>query len=230
MSDVDILRLERQANDLKSEYESTRISLPRLEAAIGEARNKLDGYVARFRGDAMGEMNQARAEQEGAVAQGVALQDRVARTTVRSPVNGVIKTVKVSTVGGVIQPGSDLAEIVPVEDSLLVEARVRPSDIAFLQPGQPALVKITAYDFSIYGGFPAKLENISADSTTNDRGESFYLVRVRTTSNAPGGSKVPLAILPGMTATVHIRTGEKTFLQYLLKPIIKTKELAFRER
>ena len=122
-------------------------------------------------------------------------------------------------------------EIVPTEDSLMIEARVKPQDIAFLRPGQDALVKMTAYDFSIYGGFPAKLEYISADSVLDEKKQdSFYLVRVRTTSNGPSRDGKPLAIMPGMTATVHIQTGEKTFLQYLLKPIIKTKELAFRER
>jgi adhesin transport system membrane fusion protein len=146
-------------------------------------------------------------------------------------VTGTIKTVKVTTIGGVVQPGSELLEIVSLEDSLLVEARVRPRDIAFLRPGQEALVKITAYDFSIYGGFPAKLEQISADTILDEKKtESYYLVQVRTTSNVPARSTQTLAIIPGMTATVHIQTGEKTFLQYLLKPIIKTKEMAFRER
>jgi adhesin transport system membrane fusion protein len=231
MSEVELLRLERQANDLKGELESTKITIPRLEAAVAEARNKLDSYVAKFRADALAELNQVRAEQEGTAATSVALKDRVERAVVRSPVNGTVKSVKVTTIGGVVQPGSELLEIVPLEDRLLIEARVKPRDIAFLRPGQEALVKITAYDFSIYGGFPAKLEHISADSITDEKkGDSYYLVRVRTTSNAPARSDKPLAIIPGMTATVHIHTGEKTFLQYLLKPIIKTKELAFRER
>ena len=231
MSEVEILRLERQANDLKGELESTRITIPRLDAAVAEGRSKLEGYTAKFRADALAELNQARAEQEGTSATGDALEDRVKRAVVRSPVNGTVKTVKVTTVGGVVQPGSDLLEIVPLEDSLLVEARVRPRDIAFLRPGQDALVKITAYDFSIYGGFPAKLEQISADTILDEKKtDSFYLVQVRTTSNAPARSSQTLAIIPGMTATVHIQTGEKTFLQYLLKPIIKTKEMAFRER
>lgn len=231
MSEVELLRLERQANDLKGELESTRITIPRLEAAVAEARNKSESYVAKFRADALAELNQVRAEQEGTAATSVALKDRVERAVVRSPMNGTVKSVKVTTIGGVVQPGSELLEIVPLEDSLLVEARVKPRDIAFLRPGQEALVKITAYDFSIYGGFPAKLEHISADSITDEKkGDSYYLVRVRTTSNAPARSETPLAIIPGMTATVHIQTGEKTFLQYLLKPIIKTKEMAFRER
>ena len=231
MSEVELLRLERQANDLKGELDSTRITIPKLDAAVAEARQRLEGYVAKFRSDALGELNQVRAEQEGTAATSVALKDRVERAVVRSPVNGTVKSVKVTTIGGVVQPGSELLEIVPLEDNLLVEAKVKPRDIAFLRPGQEALVKITAYDFSIYGGFPAKLENISADSITDEKkGDSYYLVQVRTTSNVPARSDKPLAIIPGMTATVHIQTGEKTFLHYLLKPIIKTKEMAFRER
>lgn len=231
MSEVELLRLERQANDLKGELESTKIMIPRLESAVAEAKNKLESYVAKFRADALAELNQVRAEQEGISATGVALKDRVERAVVRSPLAGTVKSVKVTTIGGVVQPGSDLLEIVPLEDNLLVEARVKPRDIAYLRPGQESLVKITAYDFSIYGGFPAKLEYISADSITDEKkNESYYLVRVRTTSSTPARSDKPLAIIPGMTATVHIQTGEKTFLHYLLKPIIKTKEMAFRER
>jgi membrane fusion protein, adhesin transport system len=231
MSEVELLRLERQENDLQGELDSTKITIPRLEAAVTEARNKLESYIAKFRNDALTELNQVRAEQEGTSATQVALKDRVERAVVRSPVTGTIKSLKVNTVGGVVQPGSDLLEIVPLEDNLLVEARVKPRDIAFLRPGQETLVKITAYDFSIYGGFHAKLENISADSITDEKkSETYYLVRVRTMSAMPERHGQPLAIIPGMTATVHIHTGEKTFLQYLLKPIIKTKELAFRER
>jgi adhesin transport system membrane fusion protein len=233
MSEVELLRLERQANDLKGELDSAKVTIPRLDAAVAEAKNKLEGYVAKFRGDALADLNQVRAEQEGTAATSVALKDRVERAVVRSPMNGTVKSVKVTTVGGVVQPGSDLLEIVPLEDSLLVEARVKPRDIAYLRPGQEALVKITAYDFSIYGGFPAKLEYISADSVIDEKKqekESYYLVRVRTTSTVPAHSAKPLAIIPGMTATVHIKTGEKTFLHYILKPIIKTKEMAFRER
>ena len=231
MSQIELIAKEREANDLKGELDSTNVNIPRLEAAVAEARNKLQSYEAKFRGDALAELNQARAEQEGTSATGVALKDRVERAVVRSPVNGTIKTVKVTTVGGVVQPGSDMIEIVPNEDSLLIEARVKPQDIAFLRPGQDALVKLTAYDFSIYGGFPAKLEYIGADSVQDEKKqETYYLVRVRTTSSEPKQGGKTLAIMPGMTATVHIKTGEKTFLQYLLKPIIKTKELAFRER
>lgn len=231
MSEIELLAKEREANDLKGELDSSNVTIPRLEAAVAEARNKLQSYEAKFRADALAELNQARAEQQGTEATGVAMKDRVERAVVRSPVNGTIKTVKITTVGGVVQPGSDIIEIVPAEESLVIEARVKPKDIAFLRPGQDALVKLTAYDFSVYGGFPAKLEYIGADSVQDEKKQdSYYLVRVRTTTNEPARSGKPLAIIPGMTATVHIQTGEKTFLQYLLKPIIKTRELAFRER
>lgn len=231
MSEIELLAKEREANDLKGELDSNNVAIPRLESAVSEARSKLQSYEAKFRADALAELNQARAEQQGTEATGIAMKDRVERAVVRSPVNGTIKTVKIATIGGVVQPGSDIVEIVPNEESLVIEARVKPKDIAFLRPGQDALVKLTAYDFSVYGGFPAKLEYIGADSVLDEKKQdSYYLVRVRTTTNEPRRGGKALAIIPGMTATVHIQTGEKTFLQYLLKPIIKTTELAFRER
>jgi membrane fusion protein, adhesin transport system len=208
--------------------------LPRLDAAYREARQKMDELTARFRADAMKELTLARAEQAAISAANTALQDRVTRTLVRAPLAGIVKQVKVATVGGVVQPGMDLVEIVPLDDTLLVEARVRPADIAFLRPGQQAMVKLTAYDFSIYGGFPATLEHISADTLTPDkpgeRSDSYYQIRVRTRQNKPSGHDEVLPILPGMVATVDVQTGKKTVLHYLLKPIIKTREMALRER
>jgi len=230
ISDVELLRLERQASDIKGELDATRLAIPRLEASLQEGRNKVEGAQAKFRADASMELSQARAELEGTSASNVAMADRLERTTVRSPVNGIVKTIKVTTVGGVIQPGSDVMEIVPIEDNLLVEARVRPADIAFLRPGQPAVVKVTAYDYSIYGGLEATVETITADSITNDKGESFYLVRVRTATNRFGSAKEALPIIPGMMTTVHIQTGSKSVLRYLLKPIIKARSEALRER
>lgn len=230
MSEVELLRLERQLSDLKGELDATRLAIPRLEAAISEARNKVQGFIVKFRSDAMTDLNAARAEISATGASSSALEDRVARTTVRSPMTGTVKRIRMTTIGGVIQPGMDLMEIVPLEDNLLIEARVRPSDIAFLGPGQEATVKLTAYDFSIYGGLPAKLEYISADSITNDEGETFYLIRVRTNTNylVHGGKRLP--IIPGMLATADIRTGKKTVLTYLLKPVLKAKAVALRER
>ncbi|MFC6522290.1 HlyD family type I secretion periplasmic adaptor subunit [Undibacterium arcticum] len=194
----------------------------------------MEELSAHFRADAMKELNLARAEQTALSAANTALDDRVTRTLVRAPLAGTVKQIKVNTVGGVVQPGMDLLEIVPLDDTLLIEARVRPADIAFLHPGQEAMVKLSAYDFSIYGGFPATLEHISADTLMperpGERQESFYQIRVRTRQNKPNGRAEPLAILPGMVATVDIKTGKKTVLHYLLKPIIKTKEMALRER
>ena len=230
ISDVELLRLERQANDIRGELEATRLSLPRLEASLQEAVSKLDGATAKFRSDASAELAQAKAEFAGTSATSIAMEDRLARTTVRSPVAGIVKTIKITTVGGVIQPGMDVMEIVPIEDNLLVEAKIRPADVGFLRPGQQAMVKVTAYDYSIFGGLDAVVENITADSITNDKGESFYLVRVRTRTNRFGTPEKPFPIIPGMLTTVHISTGHKTVLSYLLKPIIKARSEAMRER
>ena len=160
----------------------------------------------------------------------MAIQDRVSRTTVVSPVNGIIKQMKVNTIGGVVQPGSDLLEIVPLEDNLLIEARIRPQDVAFLHPGQSAMVKFSAYDYTIYGGLKAKLELIGADTITDEKGNSFYLIQVRTDKSHLGSAEHPLLIIPGMVATVDIITGKKSVLDYLLKPVLKARSEAMRER
>lgn len=223
VSQVELLRLERVVTDLRRDMDAARIGIP-------EAQSKLDGALAKFRADTANELAQVRAEYAGTSATGMAAEDRLARTTVRSPVNGIVKTIKVNTVGGVIQPGMEVMEIVPIEDNLLIEAKVRPADVGFLRTGQKAMVKISAYDFSIYGGLDAVVENITADSITNDKGESFYLVRVRTDKNYLGTEDKPLAIIPGMLATSSIRTGSKSVLSYMLKPIFKAKTDALRER
>nr|WP_244201509.1 HlyD family type I secretion periplasmic adaptor subunit [Paraburkholderia rhynchosiae] len=234
VSDVEVLRLERQANDMKGDLDATRLAMPRLDAAYRESRQKIDELTAHFRADAMKDLNQARAEQTALSAANVALEDRVTRTLVRAPLRGMVKQIKINTVGGVVQPGMDLLEIVPLGDTLLIEARVRPSDIAFLHPGQEATVKLSAYDFSIYGGFPATVEDISADTLLPERpsekADSYYRILVRTRQNKPSGQSEPVTILPGMMATVDIRTGRRTVLHYLLKPVIKTRETALRER
>ncbi|HEY0683215.1 MAG TPA: HlyD family type I secretion periplasmic adaptor subunit [Steroidobacter sp.] len=231
---VQLIRLERQANDLKGELDAAHLSMPRLQAALGEVRRKAEQMTAEFQAAASRELSEARAEQSIVSASKVALEDRLARTTVRAPLSGTIKQVKVNTIGGVVQPGMDLVEIVPLEDSLLVEARVRPADIAFLRPGLEAMVKLTAYDFSIYGGLEGTVEHISADAIIDERPgvrpESYYLVRVRTSRGGRGAGDKHLRIIPGMQATVDIRTGHKTVLQYLLKPVLRAKQTALRER
>lgn len=233
MSAVEILRLERQLSDVKGQMDAARLAIPRLEQAAAEARSKITASMAKFRSDAAADLNLARAELAGTSAVSLAAEDRLARTAVKSPVAGIIKQLKVTTVGGVIQPGMEVMEIVPLEDNLLVETKIRPSDVGFITPGQEATVKVTAYDFSIYGGLDARVENITADTITTEKGdktESFYIVRVRTKSTTFSSTKKALPIMPGMVATVHIRTGKKTILNYLLKPIIKARYDSMRER
>jgi membrane fusion protein, adhesin transport system len=229
MSEVELLRLERQANDIQGEMETTRLGIPRIEAALEEVKRKIEEAAANFRSAAQSELNENKAKLSGLSESNVALEDRVKRTAVRSPVRGTVKQIKVNTVGGVVQPGMDLLEIVPLEDNLLIEAKVRPSDIAFLHSGQAAMIKFSAYDFSIYGGLTAKLEHISADSITNEKGEPFFLIRLRTDKNYLGNVK-HLPIIPGMITTVDILTGRKTILDFLMKPLNKIRERAFRER
>jgi membrane fusion protein, adhesin transport system len=230
VSKVQLLRLQREVSDLAGELETTRLAVPRVEAALGEANRRIEERELSFRAEAQRELNAVQAE-AAALAEVIAAEaDMVSRTEVRSPVRGTVKQLFVTTVGGVIQPGADLIEIVPLEDNLLVEARVRPADIAFLHPGQPAVVKVTAYDFAIYGGLDAVVEGISADTITDERGESFYRVRVRTHDIALQEAGEPLPIIPGMTTQVDILTGEKTVLDYLLGPILRAKERALRER
>lgn len=231
MSEVELLRLKRTVNDLKGEMNANRLAIPRIRSTLNEVRQKIEEQTIRFKTEAAMQLSEVNAELARTKEIIFSLQDRVTRTQVRSPVKGTIKQLKVNTIGGIIQPGMDLVEIVPVEDNLLVEAQIRPADIAFLRPGQEAMVKLTAYDFSIYGGLPAKLERISADTITDEKGDSFYLIYLRTDKNYIDSSqKGHLDIIPGMTTSVDILTGKKTVLDYLLKPILKAKNTALRER
>ncbi len=230
ISPVEILRLRRSAVEIRGSLNSTSLAIPRAEAAIDEIKSKMQESDLAFRSDASKELNEKRTELQKITATSVAIDDRVSRTTVTSPVHGIIKTLKINTIGGVVQPGSDMLEIVPLEDNLLIEARVRPQDVAFLHPGQSAMVKFTAYDYTIYGGLKAKLELISADTVTDDKGNSFYLIQVRTDKNHLGTDEHPLLIIPGMVANVGIITGHKSVLDYLLKPVLKARSEAMRER
>jgi adhesin transport system membrane fusion protein len=230
ISRVELLRLERQVNDLEGELQGAKLALPRAESSLEEARQKLNNAELAFQAEARREKSEAAAELSRLVETSDALEDRVQRTLVRSPVAGTVKQLLVKTIGGVIQPGMDIVEIVPTEDKLLVEARVRPADIAFLHPGQKAMVKFSAYDFSIHGGLDGEVVHISPDTIVDESDESFYLVRVETDRNFLGSESQALPIIAGMTASVDILTGKKSVLDYLLKPILKTKQLALRER
>lgn len=230
VSEVEVLRLERQLSEMRGNIEVTKKSIPKIESKILEAKKAMDEEQLIFHNEARKELNEAYAKLEGLAATSVALIDRLDRTAVRSPVRGTINQIKVNTVGGIIQPGMDLVEIVPLEDTLLIEARIKPKDIAFLHPNQKAMVKFTAYDFTIYGGLEADLEHISADSITDKQGNDYYLVRLRTKQNYLGTTEKPLPIIPGMVVSVDILTGKKTILSYLLKPVLRAKETALRER
>ena len=232
-SKVDLIRVERQVADLEGQLTAVRLSIPRVEGAVLEAQKRLDERVATFRSEANTELNKNRALLATLTERIVAGGDRVVRTDVRSPVRGIIKEIKVNTIGGVVRPGQDLIEVVPLEDTLLIEANVKPADIAFIRPGQPAMIKVTAYDFSIYGGLRGKLEQISADTIKEEkeRGvESYYRVRLRTDKNYLGSENIKLPIIPGMTVQAEILTGRKTVLDYLLKPVLKVRDRALRER
>lgn len=231
LSEVELLRLKRSANDLNGELNSAKLSIPRIESYINEIKNKLHEQNIRFHTEALKELNEAKSQLDQTSESTQALKDRVNRTKIVSPVKGTIKQLKISTIGGVIQPGMDLLEIVPIDDQLLVEANIRPADIAFLHPGQDAMVKLTAYDFSIYGGLEAKLEHISADTIVDETDDkSYYQIRLRTNKNHLEKNGEILNIIAGMNADVDILTGKKTVLDYLLKPILKAKERALRER
>jgi membrane fusion protein, adhesin transport system len=228
VSDVELLRLEREVARYRGERDSANSDIPRLEAAVAEANRKIQEVELTFRNIARSELSEVNAKL-GALSEGsTALEDRVKQTEIRSPVNGTVKQLKVNTVGGVVQPGKDLIEVVPSDDALLLEAKVLPRDIAFLHPGQKAMVKFTAYDFSIYGGLEATLEQIGADSVVDEKGNAFFIVKVRTLSNTIGAQKLP--IIPGMVAEVDILTGKKSVLSYLLKPILRAHAKAMTER
>lgn len=208
VSPVEVIRLDRTVNDIK-------------------------GSIDKFKSDELDRLNRARGDLSALMEANKADKDRLTRTTVRSPMYGIIKQIKTTTIGGVVQPGSDLVEVVPLDDTLLIEAKIRPADIGFIHSGQKAMVKLTAYDFSIYGGLEGKVEQISADTILDDtdkKNESFYVIRVRTDKNHLGTDAKPLPIIPGMLATVDILTGEKSVLAYILKPILKAKQSALRER
>jgi adhesin transport system membrane fusion protein len=231
VSPVEVLRLKRAEVETRGQLDATTLAIPRAESAIKEVQRKIDETRGKFRSEALTQLNEARTDLNKAQATGKALEDRVSRTLVTSPVRGIVNKLLVNTIGGVIQPGSDMVEIVPLDDTLLVEAKIRPQDIAFLHPGQEAIVKFTAYDYTIYGGLKAKLEQIGADTITDeDKKTTYYMIKVRTERSHLGTDEKPLLIIPGMVASVDIITGKKSVLSYLLKPIIRARAEALHER
>jgi adhesin transport system membrane fusion protein len=229
-SRVELIRLKRSTNDLTTDLVGAQQAIPRALSALSEAERRIDERRALFLTEARTQLAQVKVEMASLSETLTSSQDRLRRTDVRSPVDGAVKKLNVNTPGGVIRPGMDLMEIVPLQDSLQVEAKVRPADIAFLRPGQDAKVKITAYDYAIYGTLPAKLENISADTIVDEEGNSFYQIRVRTDQNYLQKDGERLPIISGMVAEVDVLTGEKSVLDYLMKPLIRGQQKALRER
>ena len=227
VSEVDILRLERDVTKNRGDVDQGTAQIGRVQASIQESTRKIQETELAFRNDAGRDLAEALGKLNALNQGALGLADRVEKAQVKSPVRGRVQRLLANTVGGVVQPGKDIVEIVPLDDSLVLDARVQPRDIAFIHPNQKANVKFTAYDFSIYGGLDATVENISPDTVVDEKGNAYYVVRVRT-HLASFNEKLP--IIPGMTAEVDILTGQKTVLSYLLKPVLKVKSYALRER
>lgn len=232
-SKYDLLNIEKEYTNVSSDLESALLSVRRSELAISEANSRISERLNAFRAEASNELQKTASLINKFEARLVGDEDKVAKTTIVSPVDGIIKQLNFNTIGGVVQSGMDLVEIVPVSDILLVEAKIDPKDIAFINPSQKAIVKITAYDFSIYGGLDGKIVEISADTIVDKEskeGKSYYRVIVKTEKNylERNGNKLP--IIPGMIASVDIVTGKKTILDFILKPILKVKQNSLHER
>lgn len=227
VSEVELLRLEREVNQLRGEHEQAEAAIARLQSAIQEAEKKVQNAELEFytliREELTATISQANRLRESLTG----VSDRTADTSVRSPVRGTVKQMFVNTIGGVVLAGREIAEIVPLDDTLLLEARINPKDIAFLVPGQEAMVKFTAYDFVVYGGLEGVVEQIGADTIMDEEGEPYYTAKVRTLESSLGEDK---PIIPGMTVEIDILTGKKSILAYLLKPVLRAKQYALTER
>ena len=227
VSEVELLRLERDVVTTRGERNQVLSQIERIKSSMAEAKRKIKEVALTFANRFRRELSETLALLSGLSEEKLALSDRVKHAEVRSPVHGTVKRLLVNTIGGVVQPGKEVAEIIPLDDNLVLEVRVHPKDIAFLRPEQKAQVRFSAYDYSIYGSLEARVERIGADTIIDERGNAFYLVRVRTLEPNLGEN---LPIIPGMMAQVDIITGDKTLLAYLLKPILKAQSNALRER
>jgi adhesin transport system membrane fusion protein len=227
VSPVEVLRLQREVNKAEGELKQTRAQLSRVSASISEAEGKLAGVDLEFSNGVREQLADTVNRINALTEAGAGLSDRVRQTNLLSPVTGTIKQLLYNTVGGIVLPGRDIVELIPADDSLLVEVRVRPQDIAFMAPGQVANVKVTAYDFVVYGGLEGKVEQIGADTVLDEDGNAFYEVSVRTTTVAFGKDQ---PIIPGMTVEVDILTGKKTIMAYLMKPVLRAQQRSLSER
>jgi membrane fusion protein, adhesin transport system len=228
---TDLLALRAEVGDLSGQIAASEESSARLAAALLEAQLQVQQADQQFRQEALSELTLRRAELASAEQQLLGAADRVSRTEIRSPVDGIVNAIDITTIGAVVSAGARLMDIVPKSDFLLVEARLKPSDVAFVIPGQAARIQFTAYDFSVYGGLQGVVDTVSADSLVDEQTrETYYLVTVRAEETALTYRNQELAVLPGMVTTVDIITGKHSILQYLLKPINKVQQEALIER
>jgi len=229
ISEVEYLQVQQREAEVEGELEGVGISIPRIRSTIEEARRKFEQARLDFRNKAKRELNEVMAEISRIAEAQTALQDRVSRTTLRSPVKGTVQKLYSNTIGGVVSPGSEIMQIVPREDALLVEIKIKPADIAYIGMGQEARLKFTAYDFAIHGSVKGLVDFVSADTVTNEEGISYYVARVRPEKPYLGHEKQPMFIKVGMASEADIITDKKTILEYLLKPINRGLEKALRE-
>lgn len=229
-SHLEFLALEENVQNLESEIATVTFAIPRLETAIMEAKSKLTLQISNSQSQNYNEIIQLQTELISLDELTTAGSDRVTRTEVRSPVHGIVQNISINTIGGVVKSGENIMTIIPSDDNLVIEAKIKPEDIAFIYPNQDAMVRLTAYDFSVYGGLKAKVVNISADTLEGKQGEIYYLVKVSTKSNHFEYKGKSLPILPGMMAQVDILTGKKSILEYVLKPILRIQNNALKER
>ncbi|MEJ6080300.1 HlyD family type I secretion periplasmic adaptor subunit [Vibrio sp. 1-Bac 57] len=228
--EVEYLKLQRTVNDLNGEINSLRAQIPRQQSALEESILKRRELVFAFRTDARAQLNEKQGVLSRITEAQVGVKDKVTKALITSPVVGTVKTLHINTLGGVVKPGQVLLEIVPTEDKLLVEAKIIPKDIAFIHVGLPARVKITAYDFTRYGGLEGVVEHISADTTQDEEGNSFYIVRIRTNESSMNRKdKNDMPIIPGMLTSVDVMVSKRTVLEYMLNPLLRAKEMALRE-
>ncbi|HEX5670793.1 MAG TPA: HlyD family type I secretion periplasmic adaptor subunit [Sulfuricurvum sp.] len=227
---VEFLKLQREMSQISERYNALLTSIPRLNSEMNEISSKIRETQSEFRMKAQLGLNEAETDYKRVGAESSAYADQVTRTAIKSPLNGIVQKLYVNTVGGVIKPGDNLIEIVPTEGGLLIEAKIKPADIAFIYPGQSATVKVTAYDYSIYGSLKGKVVTISPDTVSDKNDNVYYIVKIQTNKKYLGSKEKPLKIIPGMMVHVDIVTGKKTIMEYILKPILKAKQYTFTER
>jgi len=227
---IDEIKLNREISDLSGQINAGSQRRRALNAEVQVARKERSSQLDKFQSQALGELNQVETEIAGLNENLKSIGDRVDRAELRAPVDGIVNRIAIKTIGGVIEPAAQLVEIVPLGDELKIVAQVQPNEIAFIRPGQPAKVKITAYDPQKYGSLDGELTRIGASSVSDAEGNAFFEIEVRTVKNFMGDESNPLPITPGMVADVEVITGKRTILEYMMKPILRARDRALTER